>query len=531
MNVEITAINAEKNPHGFKKLEGNYQAGYIYGNLKTHKSLTDPPMRPIISQIPSPTYTIAKKIDKIISPYMPAKYMLKSTAEFLDLLRQQKPQGIMSSLDVESLYTNVPVRDTIDIILKNVYNHESLPPPKIPKNSLESLLSICTTEAPFKHIDGTIYTQIDGLAMGSPLSCTMANFYMCEIENKVIENMQIKPLIYCRFVDDIYLVTRDETELQKIKENMEKESVLNFTNESSVQGKIPFLDVLIDSTNSEKYITSVYTKPSKTDECLNYQSEAPDRYKEGIIKTLLTRATRICNTKDNFNAECNRIKKLLINNNYPNVVVDRIIKEYIGKQRAIENQFGSNSDQVNTNSNSDVRRVKVFYKNQYHKNYKMDEKVLRSILKSHILEVAVKIDLVIYYKAAKVSEKLMKNNINSTQTPPHLKSHLVYRFTCNIGECMSLSTKNEYIGMTTCTLKERLNKHRYQGSIFEHFVLEHNGASQRPTIEELLNCTKILYYENNPILLHIFEALHIKNLSPNLNNVSEDFRCLKLNIH
>ena len=35
----------------------------------------------------------------------------------------------------------------------------------------------------------------------------------------------------------------------------------------------------------------------------------------------------------------------------------------------------------------------------------MDEKVLRNILKSHILEVAVKIDLVIYYKAAKVSEK------------------------------------------------------------------------------------------------------------------------------
>ena len=161
----------------------------------------------------------------------------------------------------------------------------------------------------------------------------------------------------------------------------------------------------------------------------------------------------------------------------------------------------------------------------------MDEKVLKNILKSHILELAVKIDLVIYYKAVKISEKLMKNNINSTQTPLHLKSHLVYRFTCNKGECKSLPTKNEYIGMTTCTLKERLNKHRYQGSIFEHFVLKHNGASQRPTIEELLSCTKILYYENNPILLHIFEALHIKSISPNLNNVSEDFRCLKLNIH
>ena len=125
----------------------------------------------------------------------------------------------------------------------------------------------------------------------------------------------------------------------------------------------------------------------------------------------------------------------------------------------------------------------------------------------------------------------MKNNINSTQTPHHSKSYLVYRFSCNVGECMSLSNKNEYIGMTTCTLKERFNKHRYQGSIFEHFVLEHDGAANRPKLEELLDCTEILYYENNPILLHIFEALHIKNLAPNLNNISNDFHCLKLNIH
>ena len=96
---------------------------------------------------------------------------------------------------------------------------------------------------------------------------------------------------------------------------------------------------------------------------------------------------------------------------------------------------------------------------------------------------------------------------------------------------MSLQNKNEYIGMTTCTLKERFRNHRYQGSIFEHFVVKHDDATIKPKLEELLDCTEILYFENNPVLLHIFEALHIKKNSPNLNNINEDFQCLKLNMH
>ena len=161
----------------------------------------------------------------------------------------------------------------------------------------------------------------------------------------------------------------------------------------------------------------------------------------------------------------------------------------------------------------------------------MDERVLKDILKSHILQLKVKINLIIYYKAKKISEKLMKNNLNSSETPHYMKSHLVYRFTCNKGECLSLPNKNEYIGMTTCTLRERLNKHRFQGGILKHFVREHDGATNPPEIEELINFTEILYYENNPTLLHIFEALYIKNLRPNLNNIGEDFHCLKLNMH
>ena len=92
---------------------------------------------------------------------------------------------------------------------------------------------------------------------------------------------------------------------------------------------------------------------------------------------------------------------------------------------------------------------------------------------------------------------------------------------------MSLNPKNEYIGLTTMTLKERMGAHRYKGAIFDHFRVKH-GVS--PTLEQLLGSTEIIYYENDAFQLRVFEALHIKKFQPSLNENKNDFSCLKLNI-
>ena len=65
----------------------------------------------------------------MITPYLPSKYISKSTDDFLQIDRTIQPTGTLASLDVESLFTNVPVQDTINIIANNVYHHPDISPP------------------------------------------------------------------------------------------------------------------------------------------------------------------------------------------------------------------------------------------------------------------------------------------------------------------------------------------------------------------------------------------------------------------
>ena len=97
-NNIISSLDVVKSGVNLPKIIGDYSPGYVYGNVKIHK--TNNPLRPIISQIPSPTYQLAKSLNKMISPYIPSKYAIKSTDEFLDILHSTTCSGVIASLDV-----------------------------------------------------------------------------------------------------------------------------------------------------------------------------------------------------------------------------------------------------------------------------------------------------------------------------------------------------------------------------------------------------------------------------------------------
>ena len=88
----------------------------------------------------------------------------------------------MASLDVDSLFTNIPLEETINICVDNLYN-DNENPPNIPKHDFRNLLNIATKET-FFMFNNIYYKQVDGVAMGSPLGPALANIFMCSFESK-----------------------------------------------------------------------------------------------------------------------------------------------------------------------------------------------------------------------------------------------------------------------------------------------------------------------------------------------------------
>ena len=82
----------------------------------------------------------------------------------------------MFSFDVSSLFTNVPLDETIQICVDKLYALAS--PPRLPRLGLNNLLLFATKKSHFV-FDGQYYDPIDGVAMGSPGTLKNAECRLC----------------------------------------------------------------------------------------------------------------------------------------------------------------------------------------------------------------------------------------------------------------------------------------------------------------------------------------------------------------
>ncbi|KAG8237323.1 hypothetical protein J437_LFUL014488, partial [Ladona fulva] len=94
----------------------------LYGLPKIHKDGV--PLRPIVSAINSPTYNLAKYLASLLSPLVGhCEHHITNSTEFVKILPKihLDPEDIMVSFDVVSLFTRVPLEDTLDL-LKNQFD-------------------------------------------------------------------------------------------------------------------------------------------------------------------------------------------------------------------------------------------------------------------------------------------------------------------------------------------------------------------------------------------------------------------------
>ena len=108
------------------------------------------------------------------------------------------------------MFTNVRLKGTVNIILKQIYNDKVIPT-TLQKRTMKKLIIGAYTKTVFS-FNSKFYKQIDGVSMGSQLGPILANIIMTELESTIVKELVNKLLVklYMRYVNDTLLLVKDK---------------------------------------------------------------------------------------------------------------------------------------------------------------------------------------------------------------------------------------------------------------------------------------------------------------------------------
>ncbi|XP_055591250.1 uncharacterized protein LOC129743289 [Uranotaenia lowii] len=182
----------------------------IYGLPKIHKE--DRPLRPVVSTVGSATYRMAQFLANVLQNVVgKTEHHVRSSFDFAsEITNIRVPEGyIIYSLDVVSLYTNVPIKNVYEIIeqkWREISEYTPIPWTEF-KRALQTILG-----ASFFQYNGKIFEQTFGTPMGSPLSPVVASLLMEQLEERAIQNLRDKDVnlvMYKRYVDDCLIIGKE----------------------------------------------------------------------------------------------------------------------------------------------------------------------------------------------------------------------------------------------------------------------------------------------------------------------------------
>ena len=273
----------------YKKIKAiGSRPGILYGLCKVHKAIIDvcPPFPPILSAIGTPSYKFAKFLVPKLSSITFNEFTVKDSFAFAEEIVHQDGKLFMGSVDVHSLFTNIPLKETINVCTNLLYKNVDVIE-GINKSEFENLLSLATQESYFMFID-ILYKQKDGVARGSPLGPTMGNVFLSFYEMKWLEQCpnEFKPVFYRRYIDDIFVLFESAEHLSKFHAYLNTcHPNMSFSFEQELNDKLSFLDEEV-SRQQGKFVTSVYRKPTFSGIYTYFDSLLSEVYKVGMIYTL-----------------------------------------------------------------------------------------------------------------------------------------------------------------------------------------------------------------------------------------------------
>ena len=426
--------------------------GILYGLPKIHKSdfSTKYQYRPILAAFKLASFNICKFFVPLLAPLTTNEFTIENSSAFASFIQSvpNANQLFMTSFDVENLFTNIPLQETIQICLDSLFR-ENPTFLGFTKALFRSFLELAVNNT-FFLFNNNYYQQTEGVGMGLPLGPTFANIFMCDFERKHISSCpsDFKPIFYKRYVDDTFILFRDPSHAPIFLNYINsKHCNIKFTMEKEQNYKLSFLDVSVERSNNH-FNTSVFRKDVFSGMGMSFFSYCCKIFKINSVKTLLNRAYNISSNYFNLNAEFQFLINFFHSNGYPKFLIENLIHDFLNKKYMPKQDV------------SIVPRKPVYFSMLYfgHKSVIFKIKLIE-LIEKYFPHLDFHIILVNPYTTGSFFK--FKDSL-----PKFLCSSLVYKFSCVKNNCTS-----EYYGFTTRRLSTRVAEHRGTSARTSHLLV------------------------------------------------------------
>ena len=379
----------------------------------------------------------------------------------------------MCSYDVTSLFTNIPLTETIDIICQTLFPTDSEIFNNFTKSDFNSFLK---------------------LVVSDPTSF----FLIMRRNGLTITRHPFKPTTYFRYVDDTFTVFQDKSHSNSFLQYLNnKHPNISFTLEPERDHKLSFLDTSISLTNG-RFTSEVYRKNTFTGLGTSFFSNSCLQFKTNAIRTLINRAYHLSSTYSLFHSEIQFLTNFFRCNGYPQHLFDNIISRFLNNVQSIKPTI------------STVPKLQFYFPIPF---YNDESSTHIKQLVSSLSTFYPQVHFIPSLSNPKTTGSLFRFK---DRLPSELMSGVVYKFSC--GGCNA-----SYIGCTRQRFGARVSQHlgrsdRTGTTLSAPPFSEprnHSASCHRP-----ISPSNFSILDSSPSNLLTLESLYIKQLHPSLNNQS-----------
>ena len=160
---------------------------------------------------------------------------------------------------------------------------------------------------------------------------------MEEFEVKALSSFPHPPSHWLRLVDDTFVISKAEHSQELLQHINNQDPHIQFTVEPTQQGSLPFLDTLITIQPDNTLSTTVYRKPTHTDQYLHWDSNHHITAKQSVFNTLAHRAKTVSSTQDSLDKELDHIQTAHNHCQFPSWALNQWHHRFIQSQQQSNN--------------------------------------------------------------------------------------------------------------------------------------------------------------------------------------------------